>query len=242
MDHTQLIAACEESKHLINMIEIEHIVTLGHSIGLNENTRVLDLCCGYGTMLKTWSEAFGVSGVGVDLAKQHVEEGKARLINKRVKLICSDALTYRCDETYDVVVCTELSTGLFDNFPEGIAFLERFVKPGGTLVFGRLFSKIPAPPQELIDFDGPMPTLRELYDEARQCGWLITAMASSTDAAWERYIMRDGKNTVAKIRKNPNDAEWVAWTDKWYRIYFDCRRPYEGWGLFAVERVKETIQ
>ena len=25
--------------------------------------------------------------------------------------------------------------------------------------------------------------------------------------------------------------------DKWFHIYFDYRRPYEGWGLFAIEQL-----
>ena len=241
MDYAQMISACEESGQLISMAPIEGIVTLGHSLGMDERMHVLDLCCGRGEMLKIWSEAFGVSGTGVDRDAAFIETGRERLAgNDRIKLVCGDALKYKDKEKYDVVVCTELSTGLFDSFAEGIAYLESFIKPNGVLVFGRLYAKFPNPPQELIDFDGPMPTLREIYDEARQCGYLITAMASSTDAAWERYITRDAKNTVAKMRKNPGDAEWMAWTDKWYRIYFDYRRPYEGWGLFSIESLRSA--
>jgi len=107
------------------------------------------------------------------------------------------------------------------------------------LVFGRLFSKIPNPPHELIDFDGELPTLREIYEEVKQCGYLITAMASDTIDAWERYIMRDAKQSLIKLRQNPQDEKWAAWTDKWFRIYFDYRRPYEGWALFAIERLEE---
>ena len=233
MDYTQILAAQDEAAHLISMVPIDRVVALGSSLGLGKGTRVLDLCCGYGTALKVWSEAFGISGVGVDRVKDFIKTGKARLTDKRVELLCGDVLKYKTKEKFDVVVCTELSTGLFDDFAQGIAFLESFVKPGGTLVFGRLYSKIPEPPRELVDFDGPLPTLREIYEEARRCGYLITAMASDTDAAWEQYIFRGAKGSLAALRKDPEDA----WTNKWYRIYFDCRRPYEGWALFAIERI-----
>jgi len=233
MDYTQILAAQEETKHLISMVPIERIIALGGNIGLNKSTRVLDLCCGYGTMLKLWSEAYGVSGVGVDRVKDFIKTGKARLMDKQVKLICDDVLKYKDKEKYDVVVCTELSTGLFDSFAEGIAFLERFLMPGGTLVFGRLYSKIPNPAQELVDFDGPLPTLTEIYEECRQTGYLITSMASSTDAQWEQYIFQGAKGSLEALRKDPQDA----WTNKWYRLYFDHRRPCEGWALFAIERI-----
>jgi SAM-dependent methyltransferase len=219
------------------MVSVDDIVRFGISSGLNENCRVLDLCCGYGTMLKIWREVFNVNGVGVDRDATFIETGRKRLSNDGITLICGDVLQYTHNEKYDVVVCTELSTGLFDSFGEGIAFLERFLKPSGTLVFGRLFSEIPNPPQELIEFDGSLPTLHEIYKEVRQYGYLITSMASGNTASWERYIMRDSKNSLDKSRKNPDDANWSEWTDKWYRIYYDFRRPYEGWALFGIEKL-----
>ena len=57
MDYKQIISACEESEHLVSLVPIERIVEFGWQIGLNE-TSVLDLCCGYGEMLKLWNEAF----------------------------------------------------------------------------------------------------------------------------------------------------------------------------------------
>jgi len=223
----------EDNAHLISMVPVEGILRLGFSLGLNKNTRVLDLCCGYGTMLKVWSEAFGISGVGVDRVKDFIKTGKARLRNDRVELLCGDVFKYKTREKFDVVVCSEFSTGLFDDFAQGIAYLEKFLKPGGVLVLGRLYSKIPEPPRELVEFDGPLPTLREIYEESRRRGYLITAMAGSTDAAWEQYIFRGAKQSLAALRRDPEDA----WTNKWYRIYFDCRRPYEGWALFGLEKI-----
>ncbi|MCL2517632.1 MAG: class I SAM-dependent methyltransferase [Oscillospiraceae bacterium] len=215
----------EDEKYLINMVSAEDIIRFGYAIGLNETSRVLDLCCGYGTMLKLWNEIFGISGVGVDRVEGFIETGRSRLQNERINLICGDVLQYVDIEKYDVVVCTELSAGLFYSFAEGITFLEKFLKPGGVIVFGRLFSEIPNPPQELIDFDGPMPTLSEIYDEAKQCGYLIISMASGSNASWERYIMR-GKRTSD-----------MTWNDKWHRIYYDYRRPYGGWALFGIEKL-----
>lgn len=151
-------------------------------------------------------------------------------------MICGDVLRYKDTGKYDAVVCTELSAGLFDSFQQGIAFLEQFIKPGGTIVFGRLFSEIPDPPKELTEFDGPLPTLNEIYTQVRQCGYLITSMVSGGGASWERYIMRDSKHALLRLRQNPRDAEWSARTDKWNRIYFDYRRPYEGWALFGIEK------
>jgi len=237
VSYVDLITKYEDEKYLVNMVSADDIIRFGYSVGLNENSRVLDLCCGYGTMLKIWREVFGISGVGVDRDANFIEVGRSRLPDDRVDLICGDVLQYSDMEKCDVVVCTELSAGLFDSFGAGIAFLERFLKPCGTTVFGRLFSEIPNPPQELIDFDGSLPTLHEIYTEAKQYGYLITSMTSGGTASWERYITRDSKISLEKLRKNPDDVKWAAWTEKWHRIYCDYRRPYEGWALFGIERL-----
>lgn len=241
MNYKGLLKKYEDDKYLINMISADDISRFGYSIGLNENSRILDLCCGYGTMLKIWNEVFCVSGIGVDRDATFVEICRSRLPNDCISLTCQDALQYVDGEKYEVVVCTELSTDLFTSFGEGIVFLERFLKPSGTLVFGRLFSKIPDPPKELIAFDGSMPTLSEIYSEVRQCGYLMTSMASGDTASWERYIMRESKLCLEKLRQNPNDVKCAAWLEKWHRIYYDFRRPYEGWALFGIKKITGDI-
>jgi len=237
MDYAQIISACEASSHLISMIPSERIVEFGWQIGLNEKASVLDFCCGCGEMLKLWSEAFNISGIGIDREADFIETGKSRLTSSRVQLRTGDIFQYYDKYKHEVAVCTELSSGLFKSFADGIAFLEPFVKPGGKLVFGRLFSKLPSPPQELIDFDGELPTLTEIYEGVSRCGYYITAMASDTAAQWERYIMWSAKRDLERLRRNPEDAKTAAWLDKWYRIYFEHRRRYEGWGLFAIEKL-----
>lgn len=242
MDYNEIINACEESKHLISMVPIERVVEFGWQIGLNESISVLDFCCGYGEMLKVWSEAFNISGTGIDREASFVKEGKKRLSDNRIDLVSGDIFAHDKTKKYDVVVCTELSGGspghrLFESFADGISFMEYFVKPSGKLVFGKLFSKFPNPPQELIDFDGELPTLDKIYDDVKRCGYYITAMVSDTTAQWERYIMWSANRDLERLRQNPNDKQIAVWLDKWYHIYFRYRRQYEGWGLFAIEKL-----
>jgi len=85
--HQDLLKKIEDEKYLINMLSADDIIRFGWEIGLNENSRVLDLCCGYGTMLKIWHEAFGISGIGVDREKSFIETGLLRLHDNRISLI-----------------------------------------------------------------------------------------------------------------------------------------------------------
>ena len=243
MDYKQILSVCEERKHLISMVSVERIVELGYSIGLNENSRVLDFGCGYGTMLKIWSEAFGISGIGIDIESEFIETGKSRLTNDRIELLTEDMFEYKTDEKFDVLLCTEFSCGAvghdvpFADLKSGLDFLSQFSKLNGKIIFGRLFSKFPNLPKELIDFDGELPTLIEIYEAVKQSGYYITAMATDTTAEWERYITWSAKRDLENLRRTPTDTALASWIDKWYQIYFEYRRQYEGWGLFAVERL-----
>jgi SAM-dependent methyltransferase len=240
MDYSKIISACEERKHLVSMVPIERIIELGYNIGLGADTTALDLCCGFGTMLKIWSEAFGISGTGVDREPEFIKIGKARLTSERVTLICDDVLRYSSAVRFGVVLCTELSDGIdgtFSNLGDSISFLERYAEPNGTLIFGKAFSKIENPPQELVEFEGELPTLGELNRDIRALGYHFTAMATDTHAEWERHITSNARAAIQHLRERPDDADFAAWDDKWYRIYFEQRRRYEGWGLFAIEKI-----
>jgi ubiquinone/menaquinone biosynthesis C-methylase UbiE len=89
------------------MISIDEIIRFGHSMGLNEESKVLDLCCGYDEMLKILHEAFDIYGTGVDITSEFIDEGNDRLRSsniKKVKLILGDILEYETNELFDVVI------------------------------------------------------------------------------------------------------------------------------------------
>lgn len=236
MDYNQVIKSCEENSKLISMISIEEILRLGYSIGLNESSRVLDLCCGYGTNLKVWSQGFGISGIGIDICDEFIEEGqhilKSESIDK-IELIKQDIMTYQTDEKFDVVILSET----FGSIPNTLQIGEKFLKKDGCLIYCKLYSKVQNPPQELIDFDEevlPMSTLNRIF---RDCGYYIAHLASDSDADWERYITWSGRQNMARLKENPEDYELKRWAEKWYDMYFLYRREYEGQALFGLQRI-----
>ena len=48
-----------------------------------------------------------------------------------------------------------------------------------------------------------------------------------------RQLARGAKNAVAALREDINDD----WPNKWYRMYFEYRRPYQGHALFGLVKI-----
>lgn len=237
MNYPETLKKIEDEKYLIGMHSVDDILRFGSSLGLNERSRVLDLCCGYGTLLKIWSEEFGATGRGVDRFEPFLTVGKQRLQerqNQRVELICDDVVLYRDDTKYDVVICSET----IDSIENTIRLGEKFLKPGGILVFHKLYAKTVPVPEELLEFDGDLPSLSELYHIFDGFGYCITHMATGSTASFERYIMREEQKNIETIKQNPLDAGARAWADQWNRMYFDYRRQYEEQALLGLTKIE----
>lgn len=231
------IKTLEDNAYLISMVPIEELLRFGYEIGLNQHSKVLDLCCGYGTVLKVWSEAFGISGIGVDRDSKFITIGNERLkktVIEGVRLVCEDVTTYQDTEKYDVVICSETIGSICDTLRLG----EKFLKKGGIIAYQKLYSKVANPPKELIEFDREVLTLSKLNHIFNEVGYYMISMASDNDSAWERYVINwCGLNDINRLRKNPSNARLKKWIDKWYDIYFDYRRQYEGQALFGLQQM-----
>ena len=237
MDYQKQLERLKESQFLISMTPIDSLIEIGFSSGMNSSSFVLDLCCGYGEMLKIWHQAFGIRGMGVDICGEFIQQGRERLAEEgisAVTLIESDVLKWRCDAKFDYVC---LSGEEFGGLQHTIWLLEKFVKPGGKLMIGTRFSKVEHPPQELIDFEGELLSLNEINTVFQSNGYFITAMASDTHHEWERYIMWSARRHLTELRQNAEDKSQLEWCKKWYDMYFYLRRPLEGYATFVIEKI-----
>jgi AraC-like DNA-binding protein/phospholipid N-methyltransferase len=234
----------EDNRHLIGMVSVDEILRFGYEVGLNENSRVLELTYGYGTISKVLSEAFGTSGVVVESHPDFAAKGRERLkqagVDDKIKIVCENWHKYADTEKYDLVICTlgiavpsgKSAECIKNSFTLG----EKFLKKGGILGYIGTYSKIPNPPQELMDFEGELLILSELNRIFRELGYCLISMAGDTNAMWEHYAVNwhgGAKNAVNALRKDINDD----WVNKWERMYFDYRRPYQGQALFGLEKL-----
>ena len=248
--YQETLKKIEDNKHLISMIPVDELLRFGYEAGLNNNSKALDLGCGYGTLLKVWSEAFGISGAGVDRHEPFISRGTERLkqsgVDDKIKLICGDAFNYEDTEKYDVVVCADFDdvykSEVSDCVKNTISVCEKFLKKGGIIAYQDVYSKVPHPPYELIDFEGKMLTLSELNSTFNELGYYLKCMASDTDSMWEHYAINgfasgNEQQERDKLIENPNDKNIKQSIDNWNRMYFEFRRPYQGQALFGLVKV-----
>lgn len=239
IDYREILSRCEERAYLISMTPLEQLVRIGYEAGMCAGSAVLDLCCGYGEMLKIWHEAFGAKGVGVDICEEFIEAGRARLQAAGITgitLKLGDVRKLESAQRYDFVSCTEI----FGSFGQTVDLLAGHLKPGGKLLMSSRYSKTEQPSRELVDFEGETLSLSQINAVFRSRGFYLTAMASCGDNEWERYIMWSARRHLATLRKNLGTAAH-AWCDTWYDTYFGFRRAYEGFATFVAEREKEVL-
>lgn len=238
MNYKAIINTIESSQHLISMTPIEKIIEIGYTAGMNSNSRVLDICCGYGEMLKILNEAFGIKGIGVDISSEFINEGKKRLKAAEIKdisLICADVLDWVTDKKFDFAcLCGEEFGGIENT----IHLLEKYIKSNGKLIIGTRYSRVDNPPVELIEFEGETLSLKNIYNIFYGNGYFITSMSTDTQNEWERYIMWSARRNLAAYKSNPEDPSSLQWCQKWYETYFGFRREYEGYGTFVIEKYK----
>ncbi len=237
MDYRNQLNKINESHFLISMTPVDGILEIGLFSGMNNSSTVLDLCCGYGEMLKIWNEAFGIQGIGIDICSEFIQKGRKRLVEHGitdVTLIESDIFKWDSNERYDYVC---LSGEEFGGLQNTILLLEKFVKPRGKLIIGTRFSKVENPPQELIDFEGELLSLNQINNLFQLNGYFITTMVSDTHNEWERYIMWSARRHLEELRKDTKNLSQLDWCRKWYDVYFRLRRPLEGYATFVIEKI-----
>lgn len=230
------IIEIEDNQYLISMVTVEEILRLGYELGLSKNSKVLDLCCGYGTVLKIWSEVFGISGVGVDICNDFIHIGKKRLKDSgidNVKLIHKDVTKYKDDTKYDIVICSETIESIENTFQLG----EKFLKKGGTLLYQKVFATVQDVPKELDEFDGDVYPLIELNKIFNDLGYYITYFATGTENDWNRYFTWSARKDIVKLRKKPNNKELKDRIDYWNYMHFKYRMPYENQALFGLQKL-----
>lgn len=237
----------ERHHRIHNPYTDEKLATLGRAIRLRPGMSLLDLACGSGEMLCTWSRDHGIGGVGVDISTAFLDGARARAtelgVGERVSFVHADAGGYVSDTPVDIAACIG-ATWIGDGVDGTLALLERSLRPGGLLLVGEPFWRQEPPDQATVEgcharsrdeFDD----LPELVSRFGRLGFDVVEMVLADEDGWDRYEAAKWLTVREWLDANPDDelaGAMRAELDAEPLNHVRYRRPYLGWGVFALRR------
>jgi SAM-dependent methyltransferase len=237
----------ERHHRIHNPYTDEKLATLGRAIRLRPGMSLLDLACGSGEMLCTWSRDHGICGVGVDISTAFLDGARARAtelgVGERVSFVHADAGGYVSDTPVDIAACIG-ATWIGDGVDGTLALLERSLRPGGLLLVGEPFWRQEPPDQATVegcharsrDEFGDLP---ELVSRFGRLGFDVVEMVLADEDGWDRYEAAKWLTVREWLDANPDDelaGAMRAELDKEPFNHVRYRRPHLGWGVFALRR------
>lgn len=110
--------------------------TLLDFIQLAPNTRILDVACGTGEILKRMDDKFKIDGYGIDIDNKMINIAKEKCPNMDIRVSSCDELPYKEQQFNDITVC--MAYHHFENKAEFAKEAYRVLKQGGSLYIADL--------------------------------------------------------------------------------------------------------
>lgn len=245
LDLPRSFAIRESSHRVLNPIDEAKLATLGSVLGLRSGQSMLDLCCGKGEMLSTWSRDYGVTGTGVDISTLFLASARARAtelgVAERLTFVHGDAASYVSEAPVDIASCIG-ATWIGDGVRGTLEILERSLRTGGLILVGEPFWRHEPPSQEAIEachvssVDGyfDLPGLVECFGDL---GYDVVEMVLADEDSWDRYRAAQWLNVRRWLEANPSDELAPALREELTGApgrYVRYERPLLGWGVFAL--------
>ncbi|WP_329063842.1 cyclopropane-fatty-acyl-phospholipid synthase family protein [Amycolatopsis sp. NBC_01480] len=139
----------DEPGYTLAQAQHDKLEMICQKLGLRPGMRLLDVGCGWGSLLVHAAKHHGVEAVGVSLSAEQVQHVQARLaqhdLTGRVEVRQQD---YRevADEPFDAVASIEMGEHVGEaNYPEYTRMLFRLLKPTGRLLLQQMSRGAVAP-------------------------------------------------------------------------------------------------
>ncbi|MCO5214737.1 MAG: class I SAM-dependent methyltransferase [Thermomicrobiales bacterium] len=236
----------ESSHRVINPFTPEKLRQLGEALFLQPDWMILDLACGKGEMLCTWSATHGVGGHGVDISSDFIAAAMKRAVElgveNRVSFEHGNAEDYVSAEPVDLACCMG-ATWIGDGVPGTIEQLRKSLRPGGIMLVGHPYWLKPPPDQVAItacgaEQDSDWLALGDLIEQMQSLGCDVIEMMLADQDSWDRYVAAQWRNIRAFLDANPDDELAPFFREELTRSPLDhvrYQREYLGWGVFVLK-------
>lgn len=231
-----------EAEHqILNPYTAEKLRLLGEVCRLQAGQRLLDLCCGKGEMLTTWSRDHGIGGVGVDISEVFLAAARQRAIQlqveDRVRFVHADASTYRDDRApYDLVSCIG-ATWIGDGPGGTIDLIRPMVHPQGLVLIGEPYWITPPTPAAEDALGHGFTSLVGTQERFTAAGAELLELVMADHDSWDRYMAAQWWTVTQWLREHPDHPDHAAmqeFLDDSRTRYLTYGRQQLGWGVFVL--------
>ncbi len=243
MDQMKLYDISEPFMDLINPLSKDHVRLLGEVLKLREGQRIIDFGCGFGEFLAMWSEAHGITGIGIDIREYSIERALERIkgagLADRIDLWLGDGkdYVYRKGE-FDHALCIGASF-IWGDYRKTIQGMRDAIKPDGRLVIGEPYwSKTPVP-EEYYEEYKMIVTEIELAEITREEGFDIEYMTRASLQDWDIYEAGNWLGLSHWLDTNPGHPDRQQVIEWWHKIqdeYLRYGREYLGWAVYVLKQ------
>lgn len=246
MDMWDIYNISERFIELINPCTPEKIHRIGEVLGLNEDSRVIDFGCGSGEPLAIWADAFGISGVGIDIRQFSCDRAnkkmKERGLADRIEIVHGKGAEYEFEEnSFDVAACIG-ATFVFGGYRETIQSMRKAIKPTGKLAIGEPYWRTSNIPQEAIKlFGSECFTEYELLKITRKEGFDFQYVVRASEDDWDRYEAGNWRGLIHWLEGNPDDPDMGKIIERLHANqdeYLKYGREFMGWAIYVLNPVR----
>jgi cyclopropane fatty-acyl-phospholipid synthase-like methyltransferase len=219
--------------------KLDRLVTY---LDLSEGARVLDVGCGKAWLLRRMAERHRIEGVGLEIRRSFLDEGKGHIERSpglgKLTLVHGPAAGYAGRAgTFDIALCIGASFAI-GAFEDLVGWLKPFVRTGGTVAIGDVYTKGPArrPVPAHFFSGGAIRSLGDTVDVLEAAGLPLVGLIESSTDEWDRYESLHWQASDRWLRENPHHPERDAFRAQAradQHEYLTEIRDVLGWAIFV---------
>ena len=231
-------------EHVVcNPTSEEKLAYLVELLRLPINAQVVDIACGKGEFLIRLAEAYGASGIGIDISPFHIADAKRKLEVRAPSAVITftqmNGADFKTEEPHglDLASCIGASW-IFGGHAKTLEALISMVKPGGWVIVGEPYWR----QEPTGDYLEALECAREDFgshfsnaEAGERLGMVLAHTIVSSKDDWDRYEGLQWFAADEYGRTHPDDpdlAEVVERVSKARAAYLRWGRDTLGWAIY----------